>query len=563
MGTPPRGNTVTVSSTRRAIAARLPRAWAALVLVGVVQLSACDDTIAPVEVPKLVPAPPPLPRLTRTQYDNAITDVFGTGLTLPSSLEPDVPFDYLPTVGASVAKVSPRGVELYEEAARQIAAQVAGKPDRLAQLAPCKPSGAEDAACLGQFVDAVAPRLWRRAMLAGERDALVARGVQAGKSLGTFAQACEYVLVSLLQHPAFLYRVEVGEVDPAVAGGRRLTAYELAARVAAFLTNGPPDAPLLQAAADGSLHQPAVLAAQVDRLLGDPRARRAVRNFATEWLQLGELDKLSKDPKVYKHFSADLGEAAREETLRLVDQLAFADDADFRTLLTTRDFYVDRRLAAIYEVAAPADEGHHRVTLPASHPRRGLLGQVSVLAMASHAITTSPTLRGIFVRKHLLCDEVPPPPANLNTAIPEVNANAKTMRQRLMAHMEVSYCAGCHKTIDPIGFAFEHFDGVGRYRETDQGEKPDTTGDLDGATFVDLASLSSDVAASPKFPRCLVQKLYAYAVSRPLTDGEKPQLDSLAAQFRDGGYRLKALMRAVALSPGMRRVGDVQVGGAP
>lgn len=525
-----------------------------------VQLAACDraDTAAPV-VTELTqqPAPPALPRLTRAQYLHSLKDILGPNLALPSSLEPDVPFDDLASVGASVAKVSPRGVELYEDAARSLAAQVTGKPERLAAVLPCQPTSAVDGACLDQMVGSTGRLLWRRSLTSAERQRVTALGVQASLALGSFAQGAEYALVALLQSPHFLYRRELAQKNGQLEGA------DLAAKLAFFLWTGPPDKALLDAAEAGELDTETGLAKQVDRMLADSRLRRAVRNFADEWLQLRRLSELSKDPKVFKHFSADLGDSAREETLRLVEHLTVDLDADLRTLLTTRTTFVDRRLAAIYDIPALTDEGHAEVALPVEGERLGLLGQVSFLAWNAHAISTSPTLRGVYVRRYLLCDVVPPPPADLNTALPEPSATAKTMRERLTVHMSVPYCKGCHQQFDLLGLTFERFDGVGRFRPTDNGTPVDTSGKLDGAAFSDAVSFAHALAQNPKYSRCIAKKLYAYAAGRPVLDGERAQVNALATGFDAQGRRLKGLMRDIALSPGFRQVGPLAGGGAP
>lgn len=525
-----------------------------LLALGCALAIGCDKAEPATVAAKLAPAPPAMPRLSRAYYDNTVRDVLGADLALPPSLEPDVAFDHLFTVGSAVAKVSPRGVELYEEAARSLAAQVAGKPQRLATILPCKPTGATDAACMKELVSTAGQRLWRRALSDAEKAGVVAIGMKAAAALGTFEQGAEYALVALLQNPGFIYRAEIGEPDPQHPGGKRLTDFELAARMAYFLWAGPPDAQLLKAAADHKLHDAKTRAAEIDRMIADPKSRRAMRNFASEWLQLQDVAALNKDPKVYKHYSSDLGGAAREETLRLFEWLVFDKDADIRELLTTRTTFVDRRLAAIYDVPANADTGHAQVQLPPDGERRGLLGQVSFLGLAAHPVSSSPTLRGAFVRRHLLCDFVPDPPANLNTAIPEPSPDAKTLRQRLTTHMSIPGCNTCHKQLDPVGFAFERFDGIGRFRPIDNGEPVDTSGELDGVKFSDLSSFADAIAASPKFGKCLTKKLYAYAVARPVASGEAAVVDEMAAAFAKSGMHVKDLMRQIALSDGFARI---------
>lgn len=528
-----------------------PRAMAAL---GLVWLFGCQTpgpvTSAPLDI---TPAPPALPRLTRAQYENSIHDVLGADLIAPASLEPDVPYDDLYAVGASVAKASPRGIELYEDGARNVATQVIGSPTRLASLLPCTPTATADGACLDAFVSKVGRRLWRRPLTHDERTALVTNGLKAATALNGFQHGVGYALLGLLQSPRFLYRPEVGEADPD-NGGRRLTGLEVATRLSYFLWNGPPDDALLDAAQNGAMQTEDGVTAQVARMMADPKVHRAVRNFADEWLQLRDLLDLNKDPNVYKHFSSDLGASAREETLSLVEYLALEQDADFRDLLLTRTTFVDRRLAAVYDIPAVSDKGVAKVELPPGE-RLGLLGQVSFLAMRAHPVSSSPTLRGKYVRQMLLCDHVPNPPAGLNTALPEPSTTAKTMRERLSVHMSAPSCAYCHKFIDPIGLGFEHFDGIGRFRTTENGAAIETSGALDEVPFADLATLANDVAQSPKYPHCVAQKMYAYAVGRPVTDGETAQVDALGSAFVDSGLRLKALMQAVATSQGFRRIG--------
>jgi hypothetical protein len=214
-------------------------------------------------------------------------------------------------------------------------------------------------------------------------------------------------------------------------------------------------------------------------------------------------------------------------------------------------------LAAIYAAPAATETGHAAVEVPVWSERRGLLGQVSFLGLASHPVSTSPTLRGVYVRKHLLCDIVPNPPAGLNTGLPEPSTTAKTMRERLEVHRAVKTCNACHKYLDPLGLTFERFDGIAQYRATDHGTPVDTTGELDGKKFSDLQTFGAVVAQSDKFRQCVVRRLYAFAVARPVGDGEDGELARLDDAFKGQGMRLKALLRAVALSAGFRAVAKV------
>ncbi len=512
-----------------------------------------DDVYA-----ELVPAAPVLTRLTQAQYRNAVRDLLGDDLALPATLEPDAAADGLLAAGAAVTTVSPRGAELYEEAALSLARQATETPERRARVLPCEPT-AESMPCFGQFIADVGRRAWRRPLTSDE---IAAFELLAGDAAQAFPDdpvaPFTWALAGLMQSPHFLYRVEAGEPDPEAPGARRLSAFELATRLAFFLWNAPPDEALLAAAEAGDLDTADGLVAQVDRLLAADRAREGVRSFVSDWLHLHQLPELKKDPNVFKHFSPDLAAAAREETLRVAEHIVFEREGDLGELFTTRTTFINRRLAAIYDIPAPVLEGFGQTELPADGPRRGLLGHVSFLGLHSHPTSSSATLRGIFLRETLLCDMVPDPPSDLNTAIPEPSPDAPTLRDRLQVHLEDPMCASCHRLTDPVGLGFEPFDGMGRVRATENGVPIDPTGDLDGVAFADPAELAAAVAASPKLTACFVKKMYTYAVARPTEPGEQGQLAALTDAFEADGRRVLGLMRAVAISEGFRRVGEVQ-----
>ncbi len=205
-------------------------------------------------------------------------------------------------------------------------------------------------------------------------------------------------------------------------------------------------------------------------MLASPKARDGLRNFVTEWLRLGSLDRLEKDAKLFTTYTPDLGPMAREETLRVFEDLVFDRDDDVRTVFTTRRTFVTPKLASMYQVPAPSPTGFAPIELPADGARRGLLGQISILALYAHPTTSSSaTLRGKFVREKLLCQPIPPPPVGLNTAIPEPDAVSRTLRQRVKVHLTDAYCNGCHSQMDPIGLGLESFDGIGRFRTKENG----------------------------------------------------------------------------------------------
>lgn len=535
-------------------------------------LAACDGTAAPTtaadasvdtavvrDVPAdwgpFVPPPAVLRRLTQDQYITAVHDLLGDTVLVSRSLEPDTRIGGSLAVGASQTALSSRGVEQYQSRAYEVAEQVLRDPTRRMAVMPCAPTGEADRACAEMAVRTLGRRLWRRPLVQAEVDAVTAVALDAAGTLHDFHRGMEYALAALLTAPDFLYRVELGAQDPAAPTRWRFTPHELAARLSFFLWNGPPDDALLAAADDGSLATDAGLRAQVRRMLDDAKSRRGLRAFVSDWLQLDRLDDLSKDGTVFPTFSADVAPAAREETLHGFERIVFERDADLRDVMVTRDAWVNRKLASIYNVRAPSLTGFALTTLPPDGPRMGLLGQVSVLALYAHPVSTSPTLRGRFVRETLLCQTIDMPPVNVNTALPEPSPQLRTLRERLTQHQSDMSCAGCHVRLDNIGFGLENFDGVGRYRRVENGAMINAAGDLDGGFFTDLTGLARQIHDHPDFPRCAVRRVYRWAYGRVEGAGDVHEVDRLNAVFAAEGYRLRALMEAVATSPAFQTPG--------
>lgn len=504
----------------------------------------------PIPFPEVSPDGAAIKRLTADQYRNSIRDVLGDDLALPTAVEPDTPAAGLIAVGASRATVSSWGVEQYESAAYSIAAQVMDDEARRNALLPCTPADTADDDCASAFVSQVGLRLYRRPLSPEETQTLVDVARQAATTLGDFYDGLEFALATMLQSPSFLFRVEVGS-------GGAYDDFEMAARLAYFLWNTTPDDALLAAAEAGKLVTDEGLAEEARRLIDDERSRDGVRRFFTDLFELYELDHLSKDPTIFTHYSTDLGGYAREETLRLIEHVVFDLDADYRQVLVSEESFVNRHLAAVYGVRAGAREGFARVELPKESGRRGLLGQVSFLALNSHPAASSAVLRGHFVRKVLLCHSVPPPPVNLNTALPEATDTARTLRERNVIHLQDPSCAGCHRLMDPIGLGFENFDGVGRWRDEDNGARIDPSGELDGVAFADAWEMAQVVHDHPDVTSCLVKNMYRYATGSEVAEGERTLIDTLDQRFEQSGYRVKALLLDIVTSPGFRQVSEV------
>lgn len=514
-------------------------------------LGACNSTAdtRATDLDAVATAPPPstMRRLTESQYRNSVRDLLGSEPAVDGPLDTDVAINGLASVGGSYATVSPLGVERYETAARQIASQAVDDNAVFERIVPCSPRAPEDAACLSQFAREFGKRAWRRVLSEDEVARLTALGVKGAQTFGRFKDGVRIVISAMLQSPDFLFRREVG------ADGR-FSDWEMASRLSYFLTNSTPDDELLAAAEAGRLHEAADLRLQAARLLAKPGARLALQNFFSELLRLTDLDRLSKDTRLFPAAAEGFGTDAREETLLLVDDLVFERDADIRTLLTATETFVNSRLAEVYGITPPAGDGFAKVELPASGRRRGFFGQAAFLAKQAHATNTSAVLRGKFVSTVFLCREIPAPPPDLNTGFSD-SVKARTLRERSAAHSKQPQCAACHQLMDPIGLGFENFDAIGRWRETENGATIDASGELDGTPFRDAAELGAVVAANPDFGACMAKNVYRYAAGRMEGAGEIEFVDALGRRFAEDGYRMNALFLQIAASRAFRTAG--------
>ena len=485
---------------------------------------------------------PSLRRLTQTQFYNSIKSVFGDEIVVPKLAEPDLSIGGLLSVGASTTTVTPRGVESLETVAYQLADQAVSNEAIRGRVITCEPTGVSDENCMREIIEALGPRLWRRVLTDEELSQLTSLGIQSAGTLQDFAEGLTFPIAALIQSPNFMYRIELG------ADGN-FNAQELATRLSYFLWNTTPDSELLEAAANGELSTRQGLFTQASRLLDSPKSRDGMRNFFSEQLKLYDVSHFQKDPQVFEHFTSSLGEDASEETLRLLEYIVFDEDGDYRDVMTTSKTFINRQLAALYDVPAPSAEEFSYVDLEDYSPRVGLLGHASILGLNAHAVSSSPTLRGKAVRNILLCQLIPAPPVNVDTSIPEPSGTTNTMRERVAEHLTDPSCAGCHRLTDPIGLGLENFDGIGRWRDYDNGEIIDPSGDLDGAEFVTPYELGDAIRNHRQFVPCVVRTLNRYATGRMETSEERAWLETLVERFEGHKYSFRALALEIVMSP--------------
>jgi hypothetical protein len=290
-------------------------------------------------------------------------------------------------------------------------------------------------------------------------------------------------------------------------------------------------------------------------MMQSPRFKDGMRAFFTDMLSLDDFTTLEKDSQIFPAFSLAAADDSREQVLRtLVDEL-LTRDGDYRDIFTTRRTFMSGPLGMVYRVPATRPGGWAPFEFAADDPRAGIQTQLSFVALHSHPGKSSPTLRGKAIRELLLCQKVPDPPGNVNfDNFNDPKSPNKTARLRLAAHATDPACAGCHKLMDPIGLALENFDGAGQIRLTENGERIDASGELNGFKFVDARGLGQAMREDPAATSCLVRRAYTYAAGRPIERGERDWMTFLEQSFADDGYRLRPLVRRIAVSKALQAI---------
>jgi hypothetical protein len=471
--------------------------------------------------------PAGLRRLTLAQYQNTVRALLGDAIEVPAELDPDDPEATFSSVGGYRIVTSPGGVLKYEDASYDLARQVFADPALLQRTLGCDP---KQAGCAATFIEGFGRRAWRRPLNAAEV-ARYTKLIDDVARLLTPEKAFEYALAGLLQSPNFMYLPEVGEAD---RGQLRFTSHELATRLAYLLTDGPPD-PELSAAADrNELVTPAALRAQFERLVATPRAKPALIGFFGQLLDLGQLADLAKDPDVYPAQSPTLFAAMRAEAEQMIDATTLARRGALLDLFDLKTAFVNGELAKLYGLTPPT--GTQAVPLPPASERGGILTTAAWLSIQAKPYSSSPTLRGVWVRERLLCQDVPPPPPTVNNVLPNPTERAaggpRTTRQVLEDHRKNPECAACHELFDTVGVAFERFDGIGAYRTTEEKLPIDTAGTLDGKTYGNVGELLALLKADSRVTDCLVRNLYHYVTGHERLPGEDLLVQKLAPAFR-------------------------------
>ena len=420
----------------------------------------------------------------------------------------------------------------------------------------CQPSStSEEAACAKSILSRLARRAYRRPVTDADVQPLIGFYTEARSGGGGFEAGIEDALRALLAGPEFWFRIEREPAGVSPTTAYAISDVELASRLSFFLWSSIPDDELLEVAVTGQLKQPAVLERQVRRMLGDARATALTRNFGEQWLNLRRLAVVAPNESDFPNFEESLRQAFARETELFVDSV-IREDRSALDLLDADYTFVNGRLAKHYGIPNVQGTRFRRVSLPADSPHRGLLGQGSVLTVTSHPTRTSPVKRGKWVLEQIMGAPPPPPPAN----VPELEENQSlgtvlTMRERMAEHRANAYCAGCHATIDPVGFALENFDPIGRFRTVDENYQPvDASGTLpDGSRFASFAEFRTVLTRNPDwFLLTLTEKLLTYALGRGLEYYDMPAVRRIVEDARSSEYRLSALISGIVNSTPFR-----------
>lgn len=482
-------------------------------------------------------------RLSRTEYNNTVRDLFGVRSRPADRFPPDGGggggFDN----NADTLFIPPILMERYLEAAGEILQEA--KPERIFFVRPSKTLPRRTAG--KKIIEHFARRAFRRPVETAELSRLMGLFDGASHRGESFENSVKLALKAVLVSPSFLFRVER---DRSSAQPYPVGDYELANRLSYFLWASMPDDELFKLAAQKRLRNPKVLEQQVRRMLASPKSRAFADSFASQWLRVRDLyTAANPDPRRYPSFTPSLRDAMYEETITFFDAVLRRNESLLR-LLDADYTYLNEELARHYGIEGVTGTPMRRVALKDGR-RGGVLTQASVLTLTSYPQRTSPVLRGKWVLEEMLGTPPPPPPPNAGALPPDdAPKEGMTFRQRLEQHREKPQCFSCHARMDPIGFGLENFDAIGRWRDEIGGTPVDATGVLaNGEKFSGPAELKKHILARKDlFTRNLVEKMLSYALGRGLEPHDITAVRKIVAAVEKDGYRSSTLIQEIVKS---------------
>ena len=486
-------------------------------------------------------------RLTRFELNNTLRDLLGDDTSPANALPPEELGNGFGNDGTAQS-TSRLLVEEYDKLASAVAGRVAADSAQIAALAGCEPAAQGEEVCVRALLSSFGTKAFRRPLDEVETTPYLSL-FQTLRGSGAYEDASRGLLRALLQAPQFLYRLEFqASAAPGVTYAR-LDPYETASRLSYLLWGSLPDAALFTAALNNELQSKDQVRAQAERMLADPRARAMVDFFHGVLFRLDGSERLQKNPTDFPEF-AGVAPLMKEETQRFMHDVIWEGDGTLTTLLSGSYSFMNAKLADFYGLPGPRPlgEAFERVELDTTR-RAGLLTQGMMMALLTPGVHTNPTLRGVFVMENLLCVRPPDPPPGINV-VPPVYAPGLTTRERFAIHAENPTCAGCHGQMDPFGFAFENFDPIGRWRDTDNGKPVDATGtilaDVDVAgAFSGPTDLAKRLSESPQVQSCMIAHWFTFAQGRPETSADACTRAQLDAEFTRSGFKIRSLLLAL------------------
>jgi len=492
----------------------------------------------------------PIRRLTRFEYNNTVRDLLGDTTNPADVLPPEEEVAGFNNQAAALTS-SDLLIEQYMKVAEGVGTRAV--LDMNALLPECDPGLDGSDACALSFIGDFGRRAFRRPLSQTEVELLksVFDWAINEPDLGRFEDGIQVIIEAVLQSPAFLYRPELGDETPVEGDVVPFTSWEMATKLSYMLWNTMPDAVLFAAAEADELTTKEQIAAQATRMLDDDRARDLIRNFHTQWLLLTHLDTVTKDTSVYPAFSASLRPLWTEEIRAFVEHVILEGDGSLQTLLTANYSFMNEDLATFYgddvldSVAGPE---FRQVQLDPER-RAGLLTSAGLMATHANANQSSPVFRGKFVREQLMCNTLPPPPNDLVIEPPELDPN-KTTKEQFEEIGANPACAGCHTLMNPIGFIFEHYDGVGLWRDEQNGMPIDALGevvqtdDIDGE-YDGALEFAAALAQSTQVQECVSSQWFRFAYNRTVTEEDSCSVDQLNDVFRSSNFNIRSLLVAL------------------
>jgi hypothetical protein len=493
-------------------------------------------------------AKPRIWRLTKSQIANTLADVASFSSPSIDMLPAETRLDGEFANQAGKLTIAPLVADQYYSIGDELGTQVVSQS---ATFIKCPVTALGTGTCLGDFIRGFGSKMWRRPLSDVEVQKLTALYTATSTSPGAPADGLKSVVQGMFLSPNFLYRTEVGD-NTTPGAVTNLTDYELASVLSYTLWDSVPDATLMNLAAQGKLRDKATLAAQASRMWGAPRAQSALYNFFSQWLQTDDLLSATKDP-MYTQYNAQVATDLIAESQMFLNSVVFQGDGTFKTLFTASYGYVNARTAPLYGITNATGTNLTKTDFDPSQ-RRGFLTMAGFVSAHSDGDDTAIVSRGRYFRGDILCDHIPPPPNPAQAVFgPRSSDPNMTNRERLISHVQTPACASCHDIFDPIGFAMENYDPIGRYRTMDKGKMIDGSGSIplgNGTiSFTNFIDFIDKLSKTPELYACFSTQYFSFSTGRNFDEINACERKTITDEFVKSGYKVQNLVMSVVNSP--------------